>query len=223
MALALIRGLEADRGKILFDDIDISSVGIRDLQESVTIVPQDPTVFGGTLRGNLDPFELYTDQELLTVLARVQLLDSQVDFIAHDGTNVSPEAEQQSNHSLSGTYTADPSIEKSAQLLYSTASHLSLGQRQLVCLARALLKDSRLLIMYEATASINHHTDSKLQRVLRELDNITIVTIAHRLHTVVDHDKVLVLDRGRVVEFDSPWKLLRKEDEQFKRMSNSRG
>jgi ABC-type multidrug transport system fused ATPase/permease subunit len=223
IALAIIRGLEADRGKILFDDVDISSVGIRDLRESVTIVPQDPTVFAGTLRSNLDPFELYTDKELLTVLDRVQLLDSQVDFIAHDGTKLSSEAVQHRNPPLSGTYTTDPSIEKGTQLLYSTASHLSLGQRQLVCLARALLKDSRLLIMDEATASIDNNTDSKLQRVLRELENTTIITIAHRLHRVVDYDKVLVLDRGRVVEFDSPWRLLAKENGVFRGMCEKTG
>ena len=104
-----------------------------------------------------------------------------------------------------------------------SGSNLSQGQRQLLCLARALLKSPRVLVMDEATASIDYATDSKIQETLRELKDNTIITIAHRLHTIVDYDKVLVLDKGEVVEFADPWELIQKEGGWFRSMCEMSG
>jgi ABC-type multidrug transport system fused ATPase/permease subunit len=108
-------------------------------------------------------------------------------------------------------------------LVSESGSNLSQGQRQLLCLARALLKKPRVLMMDEATASIDYATDAKIQETLRELRDSTIITIAHRLQTIIDYDKVLVLDHGRVIEFDHPWTLINKEDSLFRSMCDNSG
>jgi ABC-type multidrug transport system fused ATPase/permease subunit len=108
-------------------------------------------------------------------------------------------------------------------LVSESGSNLSQGQRQLLCLARALLKKPRVLMMDEATASIDYATDAKIQETLRELRDSTIITIAHRLQTIIDYDKVLVLDHGRVIEFDHPWTLINKEDGLFRSMCDNSG
>ena len=148
----------------------------------MAVITQDPVLFGGSLKKNMDPFSQYTDQQLWTALEEVQLktvvqdLPGQLNFrLRESGTN------------------------------------LSVGERQLVCLARALVQRSKIIIMDEATANVDFKTDRLIQEVIRhKFKDSTVLTIAHRLNTIMDYDKVLVLDGGRVVEFDNPDVLIRK-------------
>ncbi|KAJ4861308.1 ABC transporter domain-containing protein [Trichoderma breve] len=177
LALALIRAVEADTGRITIDGISIASVNLVRLRRAVTVVPQDPTLFGGSLRHNLDPLNHYSDDDIHDVLRRLQFFQSL------------------------------PSGD-----LDHPAAALSMGQRQLVCIARALLRRSRILILDEATASIDHATDALIQAGLRSsiADGITVLTIAHRLLTIADYDRVMVLDSGRIVEQGSVAELFQK-------------
>lgn len=251
LALALFRGLEAEEGKILVDGVDIGLIGLRDLRENITIVPQDPTLFTGTIRTNLDPFSVFTDEEIFTALRRVQLIGTAdtatqtpaasrpatpkpvKDLIAQEGNGA---AKTNGNGAIndavidviaSGASTPVSTSNKNIFLnlnspVAESGNNLSQGQRQLLCLARALLKNPKVLMMDEATASIDYNTDNKIQETIRELES-TIITIAHRLQTIVDYDKVLVLDKGEVVEFGHPHELLKKEDGVFRSMCETSG
>jgi len=231
LALALFRGLEAETGKILIDDVDIGLIGLQDLRESITIVPQDPTLFTGTIRSNLDPFNLFTDEDIFTALRRVQLIGVPTST-TNPSTPLTSSRPATPGRAVefdvpSGAST--PVTNKNVFLNLSSpvtesGNNLSQGQRQLLCLARALLKQPKVLMMDEATASIDYNTDSKIQETIRELKS-TIITIAHRLQTIVDYDKVLVLDKGSVVEYGHPHELLKKEgkDAIFKGMCEMSG
>lgn len=228
LALALFRGLEAETGRIFIDGVDIGTIGLQDLRESITIVPQDPTLFTGTIRSNLDPFDLFTDEDIFTALRRVQLIGPAV--------STTPSTPVASRPATPGRVTIDspsgtstPITNKNVFLNLSSnvtesGNNLSQGQRQLLCLARALLKNPKVLMMDEATASIDYNTDSKIQETIRELKSTTI-TIAHRLQTIVDYDKVLVLDKGCVVEYGHPHELMKKDgrDAVFKSMCEMSG
>lgn len=219
LALALFRGLEAEEGKVFIDDVDIGLIGLQDLRESITIVPQDPTLFTGTIRTNLDPFSLFTDEDIFTALRRVQLIgapssttepstpilgaSSNTPHIIEIGGADTPTSTEQITNKNIFLNLSSPVSE--------SGNNLSQGQRQLLCLARALLKQPKVLMMDEATASIDYATDSKIQETIRELKS-TIITIAHRLQTIVDYDKVLVLDKGEVIEYGHPYELLKKGD-----------
>ncbi|KAL9586159.1 MAG: hypothetical protein Q9212_001080 [Teloschistes hypoglaucus] len=230
LALALFRGLEAEKGKIVIDDVDIGLIGLQDLREAITIVPQDPTLFTGTIRSNLDPFGLFTDEEIFSTLRRVQLIgvspETHVDSTASE---VARRSEEGNEHNLTLTKTFTNSRENANMFenlttsVAESGSNLSQGQRQLLCLARALLKAPKVLLMDEATASIDYATDSHIQDTLREVKGSTIITIAHRLQTIIDYDKVLVLDKGKVMEYDAPWELMQKEDGIFRGMCEMSG
>ncbi|KAK4945550.1 Transporter of the ATP-binding cassette (ABC) [Elasticomyces elasticus] len=249
LALALFRGLEAEEGKILIDDVDIGLIGLQDLREAITIVPQDPTLFTGTLRSNLDPFELFTDEEVFMALRRVQLISGPKGTSDRSGAETPSEPSSQSptirvngantdsQLSANGTINSESTLVQVASNardnknifhdlsspIAESGSNLSQGQRQLLCLARALLKAPKILVMDEATASIDYATDSKIQDTLRELKNNTILTIAHRLQTIVDYDRVLVLDKGEVKEYAHPWELIQQEDGLFRSMCQTSG
>ncbi len=231
LALALFRGLEAEQGKILIDNVDIGLIGLQDLRESITIVPQDPTLFTGTIRSNLDPFNLFTDEDIFTALRRVQLIGAATSTTNPSTPIVSRPATPglTLNDQDTSAGTSTPITNKNVFLDLSSSvtesgNNLSQGQRQLLCLARALLKNPKVLMMDEATASIDYNTDSKIQETIRELKS-TIITIAHRLQTIVDYDKVLVLDKGQVVEYGHPHELLKKDgkDAVFKSMCEMSG
>lgn len=224
LALALFRGLEAEKGQILIDRIDIGSIGLRDLRESITIVPQDPTLFTGTIRSNLDPFGLFSDEEIFTALRRVHLIGSGASGTTTPATSSTATIETNGVNGSAVSSADNKNIFHNLDSLVSeSGSNLSQGQRQLLCLARALLKRPRVLMMDEATASIDYATDAKIQETLRELRDSTIITIAHRLQTIIDYDKVLVLDHGRVIEFDHPWTLINREDGLFRSMCDNSG
>ncbi|KIX09516.1 uncharacterized protein Z518_00596 [Rhinocladiella mackenziei CBS 650.93] len=251
LALALFRGLEAEDGKVLIDDVDIGLIGLQDLREAITVVPQDPTLFTGTLRSNLDPFELFTDEEIFTALRRVQLISEAYGSSDRSGVTTPSETtsrsptlrenssppESHTSLSANGTVTSESTLVRFAantkdnksifrdlsSPVAESGSNLSQGQRQLLCLARALLKAPKVLVMDEATASIDYATDSKIQDTLRELKNNTILTIAHRLQTIIDYDRVLVLDKGEVVEYAEPWELIQKKGGHFRSMCETSG
>lgn len=215
LALAIFRALEATKGSILIDDLDIGTIGLQDLRENITIVPQDPTLFRGTIRSNLDPFDMYSDEQIFGALRRVQLIgpDEPATVPPTPVTPTSPEASAVANKNVF--------LDLSSAVTES-GSNLSQGQRQLLCLARAMLKSPTVLVMDEATASIDYATDSKIQETIRELTG-TVITIAHRLQTIVDYDKVLVLDKGEVVEYAHPWELINKENGTFRSMCDMSG
>ncbi|KAJ5665160.1 uncharacterized protein N7477_007608 [Penicillium maclennaniae] len=225
LALALFRGLEAEKGQIMIDGVDIGAIGLRDLREAITIVPQDPTLFTGTIRSNLDPFGLFSDAEIFTAIRRVHLIGSGISGATTPATSSTFTAVEGNGMNGSTLTVADNKniFHNLDSLVSESGSNLSQGQRQLLCLARALLKKPRVLMMDEATASIDYATDAKIQETLRELHDSTIITIAHRLQTIIDYDKVLVLDHGRVIEFDHPWILINKEDGLFRSMCDNSG
>ncbi|KAJ7390661.1 Multidrug resistance-associated protein 1 [Desmophyllum pertusum] len=182
LTLALFRILERAGGRIVIDGVDIATIGLQDLRSRLTIIPQDPVLFSGTLRLNLDPFNKYTDNELWNALE-----------VAH----------------LKNFVTG---LEKGLQFaILDGGENLSVGQRQLVCLARALLRKSKILVLDEATAAVDLETDEFIQQTIRrEFADHTVFTIAHRLNTIIDYDRVMVLKNGSVAEFDSPSILLSK-------------
>ncbi|XP_014741415.1 PREDICTED: canalicular multispecific organic anion transporter 1 isoform X2 [Sturnus vulgaris] len=179
----LFRVLEAAGGKIIIDDVDIATIGLHDLRNNLTIIPQDPVLFTGTLRMNLDPFDQYSDEEVWKALE-----------LAHLKTYV------------------QGLPEGLLHLVSEGGENLSVGQRQLVCLARALLRKAKILILDEATAAVDLETDNLIQTTIRnEFADCTVLTIAHRLHTIMDSNRVMVLHAGQIVEFDSPQELLMKQ------------
>uniref|UniRef100_A0A672LWS9 ABC-type glutathione-S-conjugate transporter n=1 Tax=Sinocyclocheilus grahami TaxID=75366 RepID=A0A672LWS9_SINGR len=191
----LFRIIEASEGQILVDGIDISTLGLHDLRSRLTIIPQDPVLFSGTLRMNLDPFEKSSDEEIWTVLELAHLKD----YVRGLPTGLQHEVSE-------------------------GGENLSVGQRQLVCLARALLRKSRILILDEATAAVDLETDDLIQNTIRtEFSHCTVLTIAHRLNTILDSSRVMVLDSGKIVEFDSPSVLLNNKQGHFYAMAKDAG
>uniref|UniRef100_A0AAQ5YZ93 ATP-binding cassette, sub-family C (CFTR/MRP), member 3 n=1 Tax=Amphiprion ocellaris TaxID=80972 RepID=A0AAQ5YZ93_AMPOC len=180
MTLCLFRLLEAAAGEITIDDVKIAEIGLHDLRSKLTIIPQEPVLFSGTLRMNLDPFEKYTDEDVWKALEHSHLQK----FVSNQPAKLELECSE-------------------------GGENLSVGQRQLVCLARALLRKTRILILDEATAAIDLETDDLIQSTIRtQFEDCTVFTIAHRLNTIMDYTRVLVLDKGQIAEFDSPTNLL---------------
>ncbi|KAK9367367.1 hypothetical protein V1509DRAFT_627120 [Lipomyces kononenkoae] len=221
IASAFFRFLEADTGKIVIDGIDISSIGLRDLRQSLAIIPQDPTLFTGTVRSNLDPFNNYSDHDIFAVLRHVHLIN--------EIPGEEPEASGSSANS-DGLTEAEREA-RDMNIFYRLESpvtegggNLSQGQRQLMCLARSLLKSPKIILLDEATASIDYNTDAQIQETIRtEFANTTILTIAHRLRSIIDYDKILVLDSGFIKEYEHPHILLQQQDSIFRSMCASSG
>ena len=186
MALTRLVAPPLRSGVITLDGQDISTLPLLPYRAAICVIPQEATLFSGSVRFNLDPLHEHTDMELWQVLQRVRLAASVRtldDTIAEDGAN------------------------------------LSAGQRQLLCIARALLARPSVIIMDEATSAVDAETDAFIQRVVRsEFSDATVITIAHRLNTILDADKVLVLDNGRVVEFGPPKELMARRDGTFRQM-----
>ncbi|KAF8900175.1 ABC protein [Gymnopilus junonius] len=198
---ALLRIIEYN-GSITIDGVDISRIGLRDLRTQVAIIPQDashlylPTIFSGTVRSALDPFSQYDDARLWDALRRSYLIKN---------TYVDEKGEFTSDK-----ITLDTVIE-------SEGSNLSVGQRSLLSLARALVRDTKIAVLDEATASVDLETDQKIQHTIAtEFKDRTLICIAHRLRTILNYDRILVLDSGKVVEFDSPLTLFRRKDGIFR-------
>ena len=199
LSLAFFRFLEAESGSIVIDGIDISNITLEALRSRLTIIPQDSQLFRGTVRANLDPFGTCDDGDMWFALQRCQLATG-----THDGAFKPSET--------SVIKTLDDAVEQGG-------ANFSAGQRQLLSLARGLLKmrNSRILILDESTANLDSESDALIQRTIREqmAPGATILTVAHRLKTIIDYDKVLVLDKGHVLEYDSPANLLAKTNSSF--------
>ncbi|CAH1286470.1 unnamed protein product [Diabrotica balteata] len=171
-------------GSILIDDIDTKSVALKKLRSKISIIPQEPVLFSGTLRNNLDPFDEYKDEVLWNALEQVELKSAVDDLPAGLDSKMA-----------------------------EGGSNFSVGQRQLVCLARAVIRNNKILVLDEATANVDPYTDGLIQTTIRKnFDKCTVLTIAHRLNTIMDSDKVLVMDAGKAVEFDHPHTLLQNQN-----------
>ncbi|XP_050079430.1 probable multidrug resistance-associated protein lethal(2)03659 [Anopheles maculipalpis] len=194
-ALFRLTPLHAGDGIIEIDGINIGSVPLRQCRGRISIIPQDPVIFSGSLRSNLDPDERLPDEQLWKALEQVELKTTITSLAGGLNTKMS-----------------------------EGGSNLSAGQRQLLCLARAVLKGSKILILDEATANVDPKTDALIQRTIRtQFHDCTVLTIAHRLHTILDNDRVLVIDAGQMVEFDSPQKLLQIPDGFFRKLVEEHG
>lgn len=187
----------------MIDGIDISTIGLYDLRSRLTIVPQDPVLFQGTVRSNLDPFQKHTDLELWSVLRRTGLIreDAKTEEKKDEGRRVH----------------LDSIVEQDGL-------NFSLGQRQLMALARALLRDSQIIVCDEATSSIDMESDEQIQRTMAAgFRGKTVLCVAHRLRTIIGYDRICVVDAGQIVQLDTPANLYRQEDGIFRGMCDRSG
>lgn len=181
LLLCLFRIVESNEGKIYIDDVDISQIGLELLRQSLTIIPQEPILLEGNIRDNIDPSKLYTDSEILNILEEVGLRDFMI------GKSLEYKIEE-------------------------NGSNISVGEKQLICIARALLKKTKIILMDEATANIDYRTESILKRNINDdTKDCTVLTIAHRIKTVINYDRILVLKDGEIEEFDTPENLINKK------------
>jgi len=187
----LLGMVDPSQGLLVIDNVDITSIGVNELREGLSVIPQEPTLFAGTIRSNLDPRNERSEEELDAALRRTSLLMS--------GSN-------EKRSSLSLDFALSPG-----------GANLSSGQRQLLSLARAIVRNTRIILIDEATANVDYETDTRIQGMLMsEFAGRTVVTIAHRIQTIMKYDKVLVLNAGRMVEFGEPKMLWQLKDGWFR-------
>lgn len=178
-------------GAIFIDNVNTKKLGLHDLRNKISIIPQEPMLFSATLRDNLDPFHKFHDADLWSALEEVELKNAMASL--------------------------DHYIEQGG-------GNLSAGQRQLICLTRAILQNNRILVLDEATANVDPITDALIQTTIRKkFKTCTVLTIAHRLNTIMDSDKVLVMDHGQMLEFDHPYVLLQNKKGYFSGMVQETG
>ncbi|XP_055306890.1 ATP-binding cassette subfamily C member 4-like isoform X2 [Sitodiplosis mosellana] len=181
-------------GQIQIDGVDTANIQLSDLRKQIAIIPQDPVLFSGTLRRNLDPFEEYSDDDIWSALESVELKSSVSENLGLQST------------------------------VLPHGANYSVGQRQLLCLARAILRKNRILVLDEATANVDPQTDLLIQRTIREkFTECTVLTVAHRIHTIIDSDRVLIMASGKAVEFDEPHNLLQNQNGIFYGMVKALG
>ena len=171
----------------MIDDVDISSIGLDKLRKNLTIIPQDPALMEGSLRYNIDPLEKSTDNEIIDIMKRIGF--DYIIFRNNEGLN---------------------------QEIEEGGSNLSVGEKQLICITRAILRKSKIIIMDEATASIDYKTEEMIQKAINELLNeSTLITIAHRIKTIINYDRIMTLDNGKVIDFDTPKNLINDKTSLF--------
>ena len=191
--VAALSRMPQPTGDVIIDDVNIGDINIQSARRATAVITQNPVLFTSSLRMNLDPFEEHQDIELWDALEEASL-KTMVEKLPR----------------------------KLNEEVKECGRNFSVGERQLLCLARALLKRNKIIIMDEATANVDHKTDQLIQNTIRtKFKHCTVITIAHRLNTVIDYDRVLVLENGRVVEFDKPAKLLQNAGGQFSRLYHS--
>ncbi|KAJ7686358.1 P-loop containing nucleoside triphosphate hydrolase protein [Mycena rosella] len=220
LAMSLLRFVDPSEGKIIIDGIDITSIGTYDLRSRVTFIPQDAALVSGSLRDNLDPFGEFEDSQCLEVLHRVNLIarsTSRNQSLVPSPIPSRPQSPGPSNDDIDAdTDTAVTLLEVRTTVsldmqVSAGGSNFSQGQRQLIAIARALLRHTAIVVLDEATSSVDFATDAHTEGHTGGVRGSTLITVAHRLRTIVDYDRILVLEKGKVAEFDSPWRLLRKE------------
>jgi ABC-type multidrug transport system fused ATPase/permease subunit len=190
LSMALFRILPFENGQIFIDGIDVSQIGLYDLRSRLTIIPQDPILFEGSLRDNLDPLHEHEDFKIWEAIGETGLLES---------------LQTSSGDANLPQLSLDMEVKENGK-------NFSQGQRQILCLARAMLRSTKFIFMDEATASVDSATDARIQQIIRkQFVNGSVLTVAHRIKTVIDYDRILVLDRGRVAELDTPYNLLLKK------------
>ena len=190
-------------GSIHIDGVDTSKIGLTELRRQCAIIPQNPACFSGTIRSNVDPFDEFTDAEVWAALERCELRVA-VEQMVDDGA-------------------ADPA-KALAALVAEYGENLSLGQRQLLCMSRAVLRQAKILILDEATSAVDYATDAKIQSMIRSVfAGCTILVIAHRINTVIDSDLILVLGDGRCLEAGAPKELMERPGSAFKKIVDESG
>ena len=238
LTLALFRFLTARQGTILIDGIDVSKITLHDLRSRLAIIPQDPVLFSGTVRSNLDLFNEHDDTELLDALVRVQLITAKEAHTSKGAsarasgtaTPISASAAPSDGEADAGAATA-AATPKNLNIFTSLASHisegglnLSQGQRQLLCLARAIVSRPKIMVLDEATSAVDMETDALIQRSIREeFQDSTLIVIAHRLSTIADFDRILVMGDGMALEYDEPRLLMEKKGGPFREMVEASG
>ncbi|KAJ7737115.1 multidrug resistance-associated ABC transporter [Mycena metata] len=206
LALSFFRFVDPEEGRIIVDGLDIAQIGLSDLRSRLTIIPQDPTILSGTLRTTLDVFNEYEDAALFEALRRVHLIPS-----------------EDTPEEVEGTVNANL-FRNLESPVSEGGDNFSTGERQLLCMARAILKRSKILVMDEATASVDYNTDELIGKTIREeFKDSTILTIAHRLRTVIDYDRIMLLDQGEIAEFDRPAVLLANKSSKFYALCKATG
>ncbi|ODV80114.1 P-loop containing nucleoside triphosphate hydrolase protein [Suhomyces tanzawaensis NRRL Y-17324] len=205
---ALYRLSELDLGEIYIDGVDISKIGLKDLRSHLSIIPQDPVLFNGSIRKNLDPFDEYSDDKIWDALRRSGLImDEQLAEVKEQLSEI----DQLHKFHIK-------------QEVVDSGSNFSLGEKQLIAFARALLRDTKILIMDEATSLVDYQTDSKIQQTIaNEFAHCTILCIAHRLKTIVNYDRILTLDKGEVSAIDTPFNLYNDETSLFRQLCEKSG
>lgn len=187
--------VELAGGRLIIDDIDVSKMGLYDLRRNLSIIPQDPTIFSGTLRSNIDPFKQFKDAQIWDALESCHLKEKV------EGLK----------------FQLQEPIDEAGQ-------NLSVGERQLLCLCRAVLANKKIVVLDEATANVDHRSDAIIQETIRKrFRDKTVITIAHRLDTIMDYDKVMVMAFGHILEFDAPALLLENPESEFLKMVNETG
>ena len=193
--IAALFRMPQPNGYVIIDDVNVSDVNIQSSRRAMAVITQNPVLFTGTLRMNLDPFEEYEDMEIWNALKDASL----------------------------GAMVEKLPLQLN-QLVKESGSNFSSGERQLLCLARALLRKNKIIVMDEATANVDPKTDQLIQETIRtKFKHCTVITVAHRLNTIMDYDRILVLDHGRVVEYDKPEILLHNEDGHFCKLCRNYG
>lgn len=215
----LFRLVELTSGSIKIDDVDITTVGLQDLRTRLAIIPQDPTLFKGTIRSNLDPFHEHTDLELWSALRKAHLIGEELpdETSSEDDDNSDPQRADVEKTTKAKRLHLDTPVEEDG-------SNFSLGQRQLMALARALVRDSRIIICDEATSSVDLETDAKVQETMaRGFQGKTLLCIAHRLRTIIHYDRICVMDKGQIAEMDTPLALWEQPGGIFRGMCEQSG
>ncbi|PWY79218.1 ABC transporter [Aspergillus heteromorphus CBS 117.55] len=246
LTLALFRFLEARQGRIIIDGLDISQLKLQALRSRLAIIPQDPVLFSGTLRSNLDPFHEYTDIELYNALERVHLVSfedtltlasqprsehstdgsSSSSSISRSNNTFPPSPSSPSSTSITTPIKSPNFFASLSSIISEGGLNLSQGQRQLLCLARAIVSQPKIMILDEATSAVDMETEALIQRSIREefgRNATSLLVIAHRLSTVADFDRILVMDAGKAVEFGTPRELLDIEDGVFRNLVENSG
>ena len=207
---ALFRLLEPETGHIKIDGCDISQIDLVTLRRAITIIPQDPVLFTGTIKSNVDPYDEYDNKKIFKVLAQVNLISA-------------GDIEAAQNMGENSITVRNKFINLQTEITEG-GQNISQGERQLLFIVRSLLREPKIILLDEATSSVDYESDNLIQGIIRnEFHKSTILTIAHRLRSVIDYDKVLVMDAGEVKEYDHPSNLLKNEQSIFSSMCRDSG